>query len=142
MKLKKFNAVISSTPEDVREDVKLSMDILDRIHELLNEKFDGKQKLLADKMGKSEAEISKWLNGVQNFTTKTLTRLAVAFGEPIIAVCTSSDHATFTQVKTPYGKENTVLQVSRAGSLKEEKIVYRSLKSKTISTADVKILAT
>ena len=57
MKLKKFHKIIANTPEEIKEDVNLSMDTLERIHELLDEKFEGKQKLLADKLNKSEAEI-------------------------------------------------------------------------------------
>jgi transcriptional regulator with XRE-family HTH domain len=96
MKLKKFHTIIEHTPEDVKEEVTLSLDILERIHELLDEKFDGKQKLLADKLNKSEAEISKWLSGVQNFTIKTLVKLEVAFGEPIIAVCRKNEKSKHT----------------------------------------------
>jgi transcriptional regulator with XRE-family HTH domain len=96
MKLKKFHTIIDNTPEDVKEEVNLSMDILERIHELLDEKFDSKQKLLADKLNKSEAEISKWLSGVQNFTIKTLVKLEIAFGEPIIAVCTKNKNLAHT----------------------------------------------
>ena len=39
MSLAKFQSIIKNTPEDVREDIRLSMDILERIHELLKEKF-------------------------------------------------------------------------------------------------------
>jgi ribosome-binding protein aMBF1 (putative translation factor) len=103
MKLKKFHTIIEHTPEEVKEEVNLSIDILERIHELLDEKFDGKQKLLADKLNKSESEISKWLSGVQNFTIKTLVKLEVAFGEPIIAVCTKKGKLTRTVAeKKPY----------------------------------------
>lgn len=66
--------------------VEHSMDILDRIHELLDKKFDGRQKLLAEKMGKSEAEISKILNGVQNFSLRTIAKLEAAFEERIFIV--------------------------------------------------------
>ncbi|HEY6083441.1 MAG TPA: helix-turn-helix transcriptional regulator, partial [Chitinophagaceae bacterium] len=86
MKLEKFHTITAETSEEIKENVKLSMDILDRIHELLDVKFEGKQKLLAQKLNKSESEVSKWLSGVQNFTIKTLTKLQIAFGDPIIAV--------------------------------------------------------
>lgn len=75
----------SDIPEDVRIYVKKSMDILDRLHELMEDKGI-MQKQLAEKMGKTEAEISKWLNGVQNFTLKTLSKLEAALGSPIIEV--------------------------------------------------------
>lgn len=128
MKLQKFHKIIADTPEDVKEDVRLSMDILDRLHELLNEKFDGKQHLLAQKLNKSESEISKWFSGVQNFTTKTLSKLQVAFGEPIIAVCTNNDNSTFTQVKIPYKRQHTILNVTKDGNIKEEKVQFESIK--------------
>ena len=44
------------------------------------------QKELAAKMGKRESEISKWLTGRHNFTTKTLASISLALGEPIINV--------------------------------------------------------
>jgi antitoxin component HigA of HigAB toxin-antitoxin module len=100
MKLNNFHKSIEETPEDVREYVKYSMDILDRLHELLNAKFDGKQKLLADKMGKTEAEVSKMLSGVQNFTLKTLMKLQVAFGEEIIVVRSDEEDSVFEHVRS------------------------------------------
>ena len=101
MSLQDFKNRVNNSSEELNNDIDFSMDILDRIHELLEKKFDGKQKLLAAKMGKSESEVSKWLSGVQNFTIKTINRLSEAFGEPIIAVCTNSeDNSTFELVKT------------------------------------------
>lgn len=129
MKLKKFHSVLAETPENVREHVKLSMDILDRINYLLDKKFNGKQKLLADKLGKSEAEVSKWFNGVQNFTTKTLIKLSLAFGEPVIAVCTHSEdeNSTFIQVKN-YDKTSSVSWiVDKNGNLDERHSEYKNI---------------
>lgn len=120
MNLTNFHAVIDNTPDDVQAHVKLSMDILERIHELLDEKFQGKQHLLAKKMGKSEAEVSKWLSGIQNFTTRTLTKMEIAFGEPIISVCSNIHHnTTFKQVKTPYRHAQATVNVGTHGSLQE-----------------------
>ena len=127
MKLKKFHSVLAETPEKVREHVKISMDILDRINYLLNKKFEGKQKNLAENLGKSEAEVSKWFNGVQNFTTKTLIKLSLAFGEPIIAVCTHSEdeNSTFVQVKN-YGSSVT-WSVNEKGTLEENVSDYKDI---------------
>ena len=105
------------------------MDILERIDELLQEKFQGKQKLLADKLGKTESEVSKWLNGVQNFTIKTLMKLQVAFGEPIIVVCTNEDKSTFQQVKLSSTKKQTYCEVAENGDFYEGERVYTQLKS-------------
>ena len=57
----------------------------DRICEILKEQ--GKdQKTLALSLGKSEAEISKWMRGTHNFTLKTLAKIEVVLGEPLIEV--------------------------------------------------------
>lgn len=128
MKLKKFHSVIENTSKETKEEISVSMDILERIHELLNEKFQGKQKLLADKLGKSEAEVSKWLNGVQNFTLKTILKLQLAFGEPIIAVCSSRDNSTFLQVKTSFKEKNVQLYVEEDGCMKEKFSEVKTLK--------------
>jgi hypothetical protein len=43
MALKNFHKVIAETSEEVGSFVEQSLDILERIHELLEEKFDGRQ---------------------------------------------------------------------------------------------------
>jgi hypothetical protein len=45
-------------------------------------------------MGKKEPEISKWINGVQNFTLKTLSKLEAALGQEIITVPCKRNHVT------------------------------------------------
>ena len=70
---------------EVRESVALSFRIVDRIHEILVAK-GMKQKDLALKLGKSEAEISKWMRGTHNFTIETLVSIEEALGAPIILV--------------------------------------------------------
>jgi len=71
---------------EVRNSVALSFSIVDRIHEILEEK-GLKQKDLALRLGKSEAEISKWMRGTHNFTIDTLVSIEVALDAPIIQVC-------------------------------------------------------
>lgn len=73
---------------EVRESVALSFRIVDRIHEILEEK-GLKQKDLAQRLGKSEAEISKWMRGTHNFTIDTLVSIEDALSAPIIQVCRS-----------------------------------------------------
>lgn len=128
MKLSKFKSIIRDTPDEIKEEVKIHMDILDRIHELLESKFNGKQKLLADKLGKTEAEVSKWLNGVQNFTIKTIIKLELAFGEQIIAVTTSKDESTFEQCTLRYSGQNARIEVGVKGSLTEVAVDFESQK--------------
>lgn len=70
----------------VREKVNLSFQIVDRIHEILKNK-GLQQKDLANMLGKSEAEISKWMRGTHNFTIDTLVKIENALDAPIVEVC-------------------------------------------------------
>ena len=42
------------------------------------------QKTLADRLGKQESEVSRWLTGLHNFTLKTLTRIEAVLGEDLV----------------------------------------------------------
>ena len=70
---------------EIRESVALSFRIVDRIHDILEEK-GLKQKDLALRLGKSEAEISKWMRGTHNFTIDTLVSIEDALDAPIVQV--------------------------------------------------------
>lgn len=71
---------------DARVKVAMSFLIVDRIHDVLEQK-GLKQKDLAERLGKSEAEISKWMRGTHNFTIDTLVSIEAALGATIIQVC-------------------------------------------------------
>lgn len=74
----------------VRQKVDLSFQIVDRIHEILQ--AEGlKQKDLALRLGKKEAEISKWMRGTHNFTIDTLVSIEQALGAPILQVVHQKD---------------------------------------------------
>ena len=75
-----------SVNPEIRHRVDFSFQIVDRIHEILNEK-GLKQKDLALRLGKKESEISKWMRGTHNFTIDTLLSIEEALGEPVISVC-------------------------------------------------------
>ena len=70
---------------EARESVAMSFRIADRIHDILEEKGLN-QKDLASLLGKSEAEISKWMRGTHNFTIDTLVAIEDALDAPIIEV--------------------------------------------------------
>ena len=70
---------------DIRKSVALSFRIVDRIHEILEEK-GLKQKDLAERLGKSEAEISKWMRGTHNFTIDTVVSIEEALQAPVLQV--------------------------------------------------------
>ena len=59
--------------------------LAEEIHEILEEK-GLKQKDLALRLGKSEAEISKWMRGTHNFTIDTLVSIEDALDAPILKV--------------------------------------------------------
>lgn len=73
---------------EIRKSVDLSFQIVDRIHDILVSK-GLKQKDLATLLGKSEAEISKWMRGTHNFTIDTLVSIEDALEAPIVQVCHS-----------------------------------------------------
>ena len=70
---------------EVRERVSLSFQIVDRIHEILEER-NLRQKDLALMLGKSEAEISKWMRGTHNFTIDTVVAIEEALQAPVLQV--------------------------------------------------------
>ena len=70
---------------ETRESVALSFRIVDRIHDILEEK-GLKQKDLDLRIGKIEAEISKWMSGTHNFTIDTLVSIENALDAPIVEI--------------------------------------------------------
>ena len=54
-----------------------------------------KQKDLALKLGRSEAEISKWMRGTHNFTIDTLVSTEDALEAPIVQVCHSHTYSDY-----------------------------------------------
>lgn len=94
-------------PEDVRIYVRKSMDILDHLHDLMA-RNNINQRQLAERMGKKETEVSKWLNGVQNFTLKTLAKLEAALGTPIVIVpqIKHAEETKITVVQEQYDKSS------------------------------------
>jgi transcriptional regulator with XRE-family HTH domain len=80
-----FDAGIESMPEDSKIFVDKSLEIAEYISRLM-ELRGMKQKDLADKMGKSEAEISKLLAGMHNYTLRSIAKIEAALG--ITVICT------------------------------------------------------
>lgn len=80
-----FRECLAKVSDETRAEFNLSFEIAERIDSLLKKKGIT-QKELAVMMGKRESEISKWLTGRHNFTTKTLASISLALGEPIISV--------------------------------------------------------
>ena len=70
---------------EVRNRVSLSFQIVDRMHEILVAR-GLRQKDLAMMLGKSEAEISKWMRGTHNFTIDTVVAIEEALQAPVLQV--------------------------------------------------------
>lgn len=75
-----FEAPIDPSVERfIDKSVNISLQIVNYLEEL-----GWTQKEFAKKMGKSEAEISKWLSGTHNLTLKSISKMEVVLGRDII----------------------------------------------------------
>ena len=82
---KLFRECLEKVSPDTRAEFELSFAIADRIDYLLRKK-GMTQRSLAERLGKKESEVSKWLTGRHNFTINTLAHIALALGEEIVIV--------------------------------------------------------
>lgn len=89
----KINPIMQSireaTPPEIRRQVDLSVQIANRVYELL-EKKNLSQKELAKRLGKTETEVSRWLSGTHNLTLATIAKLSVALEDDIIVTTTTA----------------------------------------------------
>lgn len=72
------------TPE-MKLQMEMSVAIANRIYEILEAK-GMTQKELAQKLGKTETEVSRWLSGTHNLTLSTICKISAALGEQIVIV--------------------------------------------------------
>lgn len=79
----RFKKVSDRLSPELKQRVSKSFDISDQILDIL-EKKRITQKQLADKLGKSESEVSKWMKGDHNFTIDTIVKIEIALEEKII----------------------------------------------------------
>ncbi|MCR5036462.1 MAG: helix-turn-helix domain-containing protein [Bacteroidales bacterium] len=85
IKNKLFRECLDSIPKDRMAEFELNFSIAERIAEILKQK-GMTQRDLANKLGKRESEISKWLTGRHNFTISTLSKISYILDSPIILV--------------------------------------------------------
>jgi len=88
------------TTEDIKREIDLSFEIADRIFAILAKK-NLSQRDLANMLGKSEAEISKWMRGTHNFTTRTIAKIESVLGEPVIEVTGKPKETEFVFIHIP-----------------------------------------
>jgi len=70
-----FRECVEQVPSDVKLFVDLSFSVADRIDAALKER-GMTQKQLAQAMGKTENEVSRWVGGTHNFTLKTIAKIS------------------------------------------------------------------
>lgn len=80
-----FREAIAKIPNDVKIEIDLSFAIADKIDAILKQK-GMTQKEFARKMGKTEAEVSRWVGGTHNFTLRTIAKISDVLGERILTV--------------------------------------------------------
>ena len=80
-----FEEALAQVPDDVRMELDMSFALADKIAAVLKEK-NISQKELAKRMGKTEAEVSRWLGGTHNFTLRTIAKISNALGSNLIII--------------------------------------------------------
>lgn len=80
-----FRQCLAGIPEETKAEFELSFGIADRLSTLLKEKGIS-QRELANRMGKRESEVSKWLTGRHNFTMRTIAQISAALDAPLIEI--------------------------------------------------------
>ena len=80
-----FDEGLVQVPDDVKMEIDMSFALADKIDSILREK-NISQKQLAKKMGKTEAEVSRWLGGTHNFTLRTIAKISDALGVKLLTI--------------------------------------------------------
>lgn len=71
------------SPADVEKFVEKNLDISQQVYAFLKKK-NWTQKEFAKKLGKTDAEVSKWLSGSHNLTLRSIAKMEAVLGEDII----------------------------------------------------------
>lgn len=82
---KLFHQIVDETPEELKTQLRFSDSIAEKLSKLLEER-GMTQRDLARKVGKTEAEVSRWLGGTHNFTLRTLAKISTILGVDMIKV--------------------------------------------------------
>lgn len=82
---KTFREELAKVPQEISMQIDWSFDIADKIDAKLKEQGMS-QREFAQKMGKRETEVSRWLSGTHNFTLSTLAKISSVLGCRIISI--------------------------------------------------------
>lgn len=80
-----FQKSLSMVPEDLKCEIDLSFAIADKIDDTLKQRGIT-QKEFANRCGKTEAEMSRWLSGTHNFTLRTLAKISTTLDRELVKV--------------------------------------------------------
>ncbi|WP_201757104.1 helix-turn-helix transcriptional regulator [uncultured Duncaniella sp.] len=80
-----FDECLASVSNDVKMELDMSFALADKIDMILREK-NISQEQLAEKMGKTEAEVSRWLGGTHNFTLRTIAKISDSLGVKLLTI--------------------------------------------------------
>ncbi|MDO4161290.1 MAG: helix-turn-helix transcriptional regulator [Prevotellaceae bacterium] len=80
-----FRQCLASIPQEQKAQFDLSFGLAERISEVLKEKGLS-QKDFAKLLNKRESEVSKWLTGRHNFTTKTISLIEATLDCKLIEI--------------------------------------------------------
>ncbi len=80
-----FEECLAQVSEEVKLELDMSFALADKIDSILREK-NMSHKQLAKRMGKTEAEVSRWFGGTHNFTLRTIAKLSDALGVKLLTI--------------------------------------------------------
>ncbi|MBO4956036.1 helix-turn-helix transcriptional regulator [uncultured Duncaniella sp.] len=80
-----FDECLSNVRDDVKIELDMSFALADKIDMILREK-NISQKQLAEKIGETEAEVSRWLGGTHNFTLRTIAKISDTLGVKLLTI--------------------------------------------------------
>ncbi|HEY5535172.1 MAG TPA: helix-turn-helix transcriptional regulator [Ignavibacteria bacterium] len=80
-----FEKILERIPSFKKRMTRISVDVGAQIFEYMKESGIN-QRQLAERLGKRESEISKWLNGSHNFTIETIAKIEDTFDKDIVLV--------------------------------------------------------
>ena len=80
-----MDEIRSTISPEMKMQMEMSVGIANRIYEILEDK-GMTQKDLAQRLGKTETEVSRWLSGTHNLTLSTICKISAALGENIVTI--------------------------------------------------------
>jgi transcriptional regulator with XRE-family HTH domain len=103
--------------------VSKNLDVIEQIIYIMQER-GWTQKTLAEKLGKSESEISKWLSGLHNFTVQTIVKIEQVLENPILVTPIKYRQEIVKEVQTKLVDELVKL-VSSSFKLHNQVVAHR-----------------